>query len=87
MATILLPRSLIALFPNAPRRCDVEAASVAQALDRLDELVPGIRNRLVDAGPTVRTHINIFVDAQLSDLDTAIRPDSTIHIIPAVSGG
>jgi molybdopterin synthase sulfur carrier subunit len=87
MATIILPRSLISLFPSAPRRCEVDASTVGEAIDRLEELVPGIRNRLVDAGPIVRTHINIFVDAQPSDLAAPIRPDSTIHIIPAVSGG
>jgi molybdopterin synthase sulfur carrier subunit len=87
MATIILPRSLIALFPAAPRRCDVEATTVADAIDRLDELVPGIRNRLVDAGPALREHIKVFVDQVPGTLGTPLRPESTLHIIPAVSGG
>jgi molybdopterin converting factor small subunit len=87
MATIVLPRSLIALFPAAPRRCDVEAATVAEAIDRLDELAPGMRNRIVDAGPVIREHIKVFVDGAPATLDAALRPDSTLHVIPAVSGG
>jgi molybdopterin converting factor small subunit len=87
MATIILPRSLLALFPAAPRRCDVEAASVAEAIDRLDEVAPGIRNRLLDAGPVLREHIKVFVDQAPATLGTPLRPDSTIHVIPAVSGG
>lgn len=87
MATIILPRSLIALFPAAPRRCDVEAATVAEAIDRLDVLAPGIRARVVDAGPVVREHIKVFVDQVPATLETPLRPDSTLHIIPAVSGG
>ena len=87
MATIILPRSLIALFPAAPRRCDVDARTVAEAIDRLDELAPGVRNRIVDAGPVIREHIKVFVDQQPATLGTALRPDSTLHVIPAVSGG
>jgi molybdopterin synthase sulfur carrier subunit len=87
MATIILPRSLIALFPAAPRRCDVEATTVAEAIDRLDELAPGMRNRLIDAGPALRQHIKVFVDQAPATLGTPLRADSTLHVIPAVSGG
>jgi sulfur-carrier protein len=87
VATILLPRSLVSLIPAAPRRCEVEATSVAEAIDRLDEVAPGIRNRLVDAGPTIRRHINVFVDGVPASLATPVGPDSVLHVIPAVSGG
>jgi sulfur-carrier protein len=87
MATIILPRSLIALFPAAPRRCEVEATTVAEAIDRLDELAPGMRNRILDAGPVIREHIKVFVDAAPATLGTTLQPDSTLHVIPAVSGG
>jgi molybdopterin converting factor small subunit len=87
MATVLLPRSLVSLIPAAPRRCEVNAATVAEAIDRLDDLAPGIRNRLVDAGPSIRRHINVFVDGTPATLATPLGPASTIHVIPAVSGG
>jgi molybdopterin synthase sulfur carrier subunit len=87
MATIILPRSLIALFPAAPRRCEVEATTVAEAIDRLDELAPGMRNRIVDSGPVIREHIKVFVDGAPATLDAPMKPDSTLHVIPAVSGG
>ena len=87
MATIILPRSLIALFPAAPRRCEVEATTVAEAIDRLDELAPGMRNRIVDSGPVIREHIKVFVDGVPATLDASMRSDSTLHVIPAVSGG
>ena len=87
MATIILPRSLIALFPAAPRRCDVDAETVAEAIDRLDALAPGMRDRIVDAGPVIREHVKVFVDAVPASLATPLRTDSTVHVIPAVSGG
>ena len=87
MATVILPRSLVSLIPGSQRSTDVEAATVAEAIERLDEQTPGIRNRLIDAGPMIRQHINVYVDSQPAALDTPIGPNSTVHIIPAVSGG
>ncbi len=87
MATVLLPRSLVSLIPAVPRRCEVDAATVAEAIDRLDDLAPGIRNRLIDAGPSLRRHINVYVDGVPATLTTPLGPASTLHVIPAVSGG
>ena len=87
MATVILPRSLVSLIPGTQRSTNVEAATVAEAIDRLDQQTPGIRNRLVDSGPVIRQHINVYVDSQPAALDTPVAASSTIHIIPAVSGG
>jgi sulfur-carrier protein len=85
--TVLLPRSLVSLIPGTERRTEVEAATVAEAIDRLDAATPGLRNRLVDSGPAIRRHINVFVDGEPAALETPLEPGSTIHVIPAVSGG
>ena len=85
--TVILPRSLVSLIPGTSRSTEVEARDVAEAIDRLDALTPGLRNRLVDSGPTIRQHINVFVDGELAKLDTPLGPNATIHVIPAVSGG
>ena len=87
MATVLLPRSLLALFPGATRRYDVPGQSVGELLAALDAAVPGMRDRLVEAGPRLRPHINVFVDGSPADLATPVRPEATVHVIPAVSGG
>lgn len=82
-----LPRSLVGLFPGAPRRIAASGANVAELIDDLDAQVPGIRNRLLDAGPSIRTHINVFVGGERATLATPVRADSVVHVIPAVSGG
>ena len=87
MAVVVLPRSLVSLIPGTSRQTEVEAASVREAIDRLDERTPGLRNRLVDSGPVLREHINVFVDGVQATLETPLAPDSTVHVIPAVSGG
>jgi molybdopterin converting factor small subunit len=87
VADVHLPRSLVALFPGAPRRLAAHGTTVAEVIADLDAQVPGIRNRLLDAGPTIRTHINVFVAGQRATLATPVEADSVVHVIPAVSGG
>lgn len=87
MATILLPRSLLALFPGVERRHDVAGPTVGALIDALDGSVPGLRDRLVEAGPRLRPHINVFVDGSPADLATPVPETGVVHVIPAVSGG
>jgi hypothetical protein len=35
----------------------------------------------------IREHINIFVDGQPADIGTPVGTASTVHVIPAISGG
>lgn len=87
MADVHLPRSLVALFPGAPRRLAATGATVAEVIADLDAQVPGIRNRLLDAGPVIRAHINVFVAGERATLTTPVPSDAVVHVVPAVSGG
>jgi len=87
MAVVLLPRSLLALFPGADRRHEVAAGDVDSVIAAIDVRVPGLRDRLVEEGPRLRPHINVFVAGVPADLATPVGPDDTVHVIPAVSGG
>jgi molybdopterin converting factor small subunit len=85
--TVRLPRSLLALFPGCPAELTIAGATLLAAIDDLDRRVPGMRNRLLDAGPEIRRHLNLFVDGQLARLDTPLHPGAVIRVVPAVSGG
>jgi molybdopterin converting factor small subunit len=87
MAVLHLPRSLIALFPAAPRHLDVEAADVEALIRSLDGRWPGMWDRLCEPGPRIREHINVFVDGERVGLSAPLSTASTVHIIPAVAGG
>ena len=87
MAVVHLPRSLIALFPGAPRHLDVDAADVAELIRDLDRRWPGMWDRLCEPGPRIREHINVFVDGERANLNQGLVSTSTVHIIPAVAGG
>ena len=87
MADLHLPATLPPLFPNLPRRLELDAATVDEAIDRLDERWPGLRYRLCEPGPVLRPHINVFVDRERAQLDTELEPRSRIDVIAAISGG
>ena len=87
MATVLLPGSLLALFPGVERRQTVDGGTVGSVIEALEGSVPGMRDRLVEAGPRLRPHINVFVDGSQADLATAVPAGAVVHVLPAVSGG
>jgi len=83
----MLPRSLLALFPGVERRNELAGETVDAVITALDERAPGMRDRLVESGPRLRAHINVFVDGRQADLMTPVGAGATVHVIPAVSGG
>lgn len=87
LAVVHLPRSLVALFPGTPRRLEASGSTVAEIIDDLDRRIPGLRNRLVEAGPALRAHLNVFVAGERATLRTPVPPGADVHVIPAVSGG
>jgi molybdopterin synthase sulfur carrier subunit len=88
MADVHLPSVLRGVFNDLPRAVDVDAATVGDAIARLDEQWPGLRDRLCEAGrPELRRHIHVYVDGERGDLDTAVAERSRLDVIAAISGG
>jgi molybdopterin synthase sulfur carrier subunit len=48
MADVHLPATLPPLFEGLPRRLELEAASVGEAIERLDARWPGLRDRVCE---------------------------------------
>ncbi|MDX6539989.1 MAG: sulfur-carrier protein [Gaiellales bacterium] len=87
MAEVHLPATLPPLFRDLPRRVEVDAVSVDDAITHLDARWPGLRDRLCAAGPELRPHINVYVDQERAGLATALAAHSRIDVIAAISGG
>jgi sulfur-carrier protein len=87
VADVHLPATLPPLFDELPRRLDVDAATVDEAIDRLEERWPGLRDRLCEPGPALRPHINVYVDSERAELATPIAAQSRVDVIAAISGG
>jgi len=87
MAELHLPAVLPPLFPGLPWELEVEAATVDDAIDRLNEQWPGLRDRLVEPGPKLRPHINVYVDRTRAGLESSLQAGSRVDVIAAISGG
>jgi sulfur-carrier protein len=87
MVKVKLPALLVDLFPGSRRVVEVEAATVSDLFDRLDELWPGMRDRLADSTPAIRRHINVFVDGERVALDAPLAPGTEVYVLTAISGG
>ena len=89
MATVHLPRSLVVLFPDPPpRHVEMTVSTLDELVTTLDRSWPGMRDRLIEAGPRFREHINVFVNGERErDLGASLPDSAVVHIIPAVAGG
>jgi sulfur-carrier protein len=87
MADVHLPPTLVPLFRELPRRLEVDAATVDEAIAQLDERWPGLRDRLCAGAEELRPHIHVYVDKERAALDTALAEGSRIDVIAAISGG
>lgn len=84
---VILPPGLLPLFPGCPGSVDVEAATVAEAIDALDRVWPGMRDRLCDSRPALRKHIRVFVGGERVGLDAPLAPGAEMFVMTAISGG
>jgi molybdopterin synthase sulfur carrier subunit len=87
MADLRLPTTLTPLFADLPRRLELDAATVADAIEKLEKRWPGLRDRLCEPGPVLRPHINVYVDKERAGLDTPLMERSQVEVISAISGG
>jgi molybdopterin converting factor small subunit len=86
VADLRIPATLPPLFPGLPRRLELDAATVGEALDRIDERWPGFRDRLCEPGHGLRPHIHVYVDRERARLDTAIEAGSRVALSTAICG-
>ena len=87
MCELRLPRTLIPLYSDLPRIVEVDAGTVDEAISKLDDRWPGLRDRLCEPGPELRMHIHVYVDQERASLDTPVDDRSQVQVVAAISGG
>jgi molybdopterin converting factor small subunit len=65
----------------------VEAGTVSEAIDALDADHPGLRDRLVEPGADLRSHIHVYVEGERAGLETPLSGGTRVDVITAISGG
>ena len=65
-----------------------KSTTLGGLVEQLDARWPGMADRLLEPGPQLREHINVFVDGERErDLAAPLASGSVVHVIPAVAGG
>jgi sulfur-carrier protein len=90
MATIKLP-TILRKFTANEARVSAEGGTLRDVLKDLESRYPGItKNVLADDGGLHR-FINVYVNDEdvryLGSLETEVKEDDTVSILPAVAGG
>ena len=85
--TVVLPPALVRLFPGSVLEVELDAADVDGMMNALNLRWPGMRDRLCDSRPSVRRHINVFVEGERAGLDTPLVAGGTVYVLTAMSGG
>ncbi len=89
-AKIRIPTPLRKLT-NDEELVEVDAATIADAINELQTRFPGIKERLLDDSGAIRRFVNVYVNEEdirfLQNQDTALKDGDEISIIPAIAGG
>jgi sulfur-carrier protein len=65
----------------------VEGATVGDLMAAIEREHPAAEGWILDERGLVRRHINVFVNGELADQETAVGPDDSVDVLPAISGG
>ena len=65
----------------------VEGTTVAELLRDLEAANPAIGGWILDERGEIRRHINVFVNGERGDGETAVDADDRVDVLPAISGG
>jgi molybdopterin converting factor small subunit len=90
MPTVRIPSPLRKLT-QGKEEVAASGRTIGELIVDLEKNFPGIRERLCDESGAVRRFVNIFVAAEdirfLQNLDTPVKADDEVSIVPAIAGG
>lgn len=90
MATLKIP-ALYSHYTGKQKELQVGGATIKEMLENLYQEHPAIRKHIVDSEGSMRRNINIFVNkiniVELDRLQTSLREEDVIILLPNISGG
>ena len=87
MATVFIP-TMLQKMTSGVKQVDVEARNVRQLIDGLDQLYPGMKERLVEEGQ-IRSNLAVAIDGEIARMGLLekLKDNSEVHFLPAIGGG
>lgn len=89
--TVRIPPPLRKLTGDQDTVTAEEGGTLAQLIDSLDRMHPGLKERICDETGELRRFVNVYVDGEdvrfMSGLATELKPGAEVSIVPAVAGG
>ncbi|MAF37421.1 MAG: molybdopterin synthase sulfur carrier subunit [Chloroflexi bacterium] len=87
MAKIFIPTMLQSLTVGI-KRVEMEARNIRHVIEQLDEMFPGIKDRLVENGE-IRPNLAIAIDGDVAIMGMLekVGENSEVHFVPAIGGG
>jgi molybdopterin synthase sulfur carrier subunit len=65
----------------------LEGSTVGELLGELEREQPPLGGWILDERGHIRRHINVFVNGERGDQDTAVSAGDRVDVLPAISGG
>jgi molybdopterin synthase sulfur carrier subunit len=87
VVTVFIPTMLLSVTGGV-KHVDLEGRNVRQVIDRLDELYPGMKDRLVEDGQ-IRPNLAVAIDGEVARMGLLqkVGEESEVHFVPAIGGG
>ena len=83
--------TILRSYTGDQKAVTAEGATLSAVIDDLEANHPGIKERLVEAGPTLRRFVNVYVNDEdvrfIGGLDAPVSDGDQVVVLPAVAGG
>ena len=66
---------------------ELPGATVLDLLRALEREQPDVAGWILDERGQIRRHINVFVNGERGDEETAVRAGDRVEVLPAITGG
>ncbi|MFN3471698.1 MAG: ubiquitin-like small modifier protein 1 [Aquificaceae bacterium] len=90
MITVRVPTPLRRIT-NGQGEVQVQASTIRELIEKLEEVYPGFKERLLDEQGEVRKFVNLYLNDEdirfLKGLDTELKDGDVLSIVPAIAGG
>ena len=87
MPNVFIPTMLLTVS-NGVKQVTVEGTNVRQVIHALNDLYPGMLERLTD-GDDLKSNLAVSIDGELARLGMMekVADTSEVHFVPAIAGG